>query len=93
MAVAKFAPPDRPGRRGPHVRRYGSTRRTTTRYVDDIADGVIRAVDRCSGLHLYNLGHSEPVELRVMIDTLGQALGKVPKVRPRLPRAAGATSA
>ncbi len=79
LAVAKFA---RLIDRGDEVPMFGdgSTRRDYT-YVEDIADGVIRAVDRCSGLHLYNLGHSEPIELRAMIETLGQAMGKVPKVR------------
>jgi UDP-glucuronate 4-epimerase len=79
LAVAKFA---RLIDRGDEVPMFGdgSTRRDYT-FVEDIADGVIRAVDRCSGLHLYNLGHSEPIELRTMIETLGQALGKVPKVR------------
>ncbi len=86
LAVAKFA---RLIERGEEVPMFGdgSSRRDYT-YVEDIADGVIRAVDRCSGLHLYNLGHSEPIELREMIDTLGEALGKVPKVR-RLPEQAG----
>ena len=86
LAVAKFA---RLIDRGEEVPMFGdgSTRRDYT-YVEDIADGVVRAVDRCSGLHLYNLGHSEPIELRAMIDALGQALGKVPRVR-RLPEQPG----
>ena len=86
LAISKFA-----GliERGEEVPMFGdgTTRRDYT-YVEDIADGVIRAVDRCSGLHLYNLGHSEPIELRTMIATLGQALGKVPRVR-RLPEQPG----
>ena len=65
----------------------GSTRRDYT-FVEDIVDGVIRAVDRCEGHHLYNLGHSDPIELRAMIDALGEALGKVPTIR-RLPEQAG----
>ena len=65
----------------------GSTWRDYT-FVDDIVNGVLRAVDRCEGQHLYNLGHSEPIELRSMIETLGEALGKVPTIR-RLPEQAG----
>jgi UDP-glucuronate 4-epimerase len=86
LAVAKFA---RLIDRGEEVPMFGdgSTRRDYT-YVEDIADGVIRAVDRCSGLHLYNLGHSEPIELRAMIETLGEALGKAPRVR-QLPEQPG----
>ena len=37
----------------------GTTRRDYT-YVGDIVDGIVRAVDRCTGHHLYNLGNSEP---------------------------------
>ena len=59
----------------------GSSRRDYT-YIDDIVDGVVRALDRCAGHHLYNLGHSEPIALRAMIDALGEALGKTPIIRP-----------
>jgi len=55
----------------------GSTRRDYT-FVEDIVDGVVRAIDGCSSHHLYNLGHSEPIELREMIAALGRALGKEP---------------
>jgi UDP-glucuronate 4-epimerase len=53
----------------------GTTRRDYT-YVGDIVDGVVRAIERCRSHHLYNLGHSEPIALREMIDTIAQALGK-----------------
>jgi UDP-glucuronate 4-epimerase len=86
LAIAKFAALIDRGQEVPMFG-DGSTRRDYT-YVDDIADGVLRAVDRCSGHHLYNLGHSEPIELRSMIETLGQALGKVPQVR-QLPEQPG----
>jgi UDP-glucuronate 4-epimerase len=65
----------------------GTTRRDYT-FVDDIADGVVRAVDRCAGCRIYNLGNSDPVELREMIDALGRALGKVPVIK-RLPEQPG----
>jgi UDP-glucuronate 4-epimerase len=65
----------------------GSTRRDYT-FVEDIVEGVLRAVDRCEGHHLYNLGHSEPIELRAMIEILAEALGKVPTIR-RLPEQTG----
>jgi UDP-glucuronate 4-epimerase len=55
----------------------GTTRRDYT-YVGDIVDGIVRAVDRCTGHHLYNLGNSDPIELRDMIRMIGEALGKVP---------------
>jgi UDP-glucuronate 4-epimerase len=58
----------------------GTTRRDYT-YVEDIADGVARAIDRCSSLHVYNLGHSEPVALSEMIAAIGRALGKAPRLQ------------
>ena len=57
----------------------GSTRRDYT-YVDDIVDGIVRALDRCRTHHLYNLGNSDPVELRHLIAMIGEALGKTPRV-------------
>jgi UDP-glucuronate 4-epimerase len=55
----------------------GSTRRDYT-YVGDIVDGIVRSVERCTGHHLYNLGNSDPIELRAMIAAIGDALGKTP---------------
>jgi UDP-glucuronate 4-epimerase len=58
----------------------GTTRRDYT-FVADIVDGVIRAVDRCTNHHLYNLGNSHPVELRQLVAAIGQALGKTPVIQ------------
>jgi UDP-glucuronate 4-epimerase len=57
----------------------GTTRRDYT-YVDDLVDGIVRAIDRCTSHHLYNLGHSEPIALRDMIETIARALGKPAKI-------------
>jgi UDP-glucuronate 4-epimerase len=57
----------------------GTTRRDYT-YVDDIVDGVIRAIERCSAYHIYNLGNSHPITLREMIETIGESLGKSPRI-------------
>jgi UDP-glucuronate 4-epimerase len=65
----------------------GTTRRDYT-YVDDIVDGICRAIERCTGHHLYNLGHSEPIELKQMINTIALALGK-PAVIQALPEQPG----
>jgi UDP-glucuronate 4-epimerase len=65
----------------------GTTRRDYT-YIADIVEGVVRAVERCTGHHLYNLGNSSPVELRAMIEALGAALGKTPRIE-RLPEQPG----
>lgn len=57
----------------------GSTRRDYT-YVEDIADGVVRAAERCQGLNLYNLGNSSPVTLSELIGTIADALGCTPRI-------------
>jgi UDP-glucuronate 4-epimerase len=78
LAIAKFA---RLIDQGEPVPMFGdgSTRRDYT-YVGDIVDGIVRAVDRCRGHHLYNLGNSDPIELRAMIAAIGEALGKTPRI-------------
>ena len=65
----------------------GSTRRDYT-YVGDIVDGIVAAIERCRGRHLYNLGNSSPIALRDMIAAIGEALGKRPVVE-RLPEQPG----
>jgi UDP-glucuronate 4-epimerase len=57
----------------------GSTRRDYT-YVDDIVDGVVRAIDRCKGYEIYNLGESQTVSLAEMIAEVGRACGRTPRV-------------
>jgi UDP-glucuronate 4-epimerase len=86
LAIAKFTALIQGGRPVPMFG-DGSTRRDYT-FIDDIVDGVARAVDRCAGCHLYNLGNSSPVELHAMIAALGAALGREPIVE-RLPEQPG----
>ena len=78
LAIAKFT---RLIDRGEPVPMFGDggTRRDYT-FVDDVVDGVVRALDRCSAYHIYNLGNSSPVELRAMIGAIGRALGKTPRI-------------
>lgn len=86
LAIAKFA---NLIERGEPVPMYGdgTTRRDYT-FVDDIVDGILRAVDHCTECHLYNLGNSDPVELRTLIEMIGEAMGKAPKIR-QLPEQPG----
>jgi UDP-glucuronate 4-epimerase len=79
LAIAKFT---RLIDRGEPVPIFGdgTTRRDYT-FVSDIVDGIVRAVDRCTGHHLYNLGNSDPIELRHLVDAIASALGKTPVVR------------
>jgi UDP-glucuronate 4-epimerase len=65
----------------------GSTRRDYT-YIADIVDGIIRATERCTSHHIYNLGNSNPIELRDMIATIASALGKQPIIN-QLPEQPG----
>jgi len=65
----------------------GTTRSVYT-FVGDIVGGIVRAIDRCRSHHLYNLGNSDPVELRRLIAAIGAALGKEPAIR-RLPEQPG----
>lgn len=53
----------------------GSMQRDFT-YIDDVIDGVVRAIERCAGFRIYNLGESRPVVLRDMIQIIAEALGK-----------------
>ena len=86
LAVAKFT---RLIDRGEPVPMFGDgqTRRDYT-FVEDIVDGVIRAIDRCSGLALYNLGRSDPIALGEMIETIAEAVGKPARIQ-RLAEQAG----
>jgi UDP-glucuronate 4-epimerase len=58
----------------------GSTRRDYT-YVDDIVDGVLRALDRCAGYDIYNLGESATTSLSELVEMIGRAVGKEPLIR------------
>jgi len=82
LAVARFADLIE---RGEPVPMFGdgTTRRDYT-YVEDIVDGVARAIDRCRGHHLYNLGNSDPVTLSDLIATVADAVGK-PAIVDRQP--------
>jgi UDP-glucuronate 4-epimerase len=53
----------------------GSMSRDFT-YVDDIIDGVVRAVDRCAGFRIYNLGESQPVSVQELVRLIEEATGK-----------------
>ncbi|RMH03526.1 MAG: SDR family NAD(P)-dependent oxidoreductase [Planctomycetota bacterium] len=82
MAIAKFARLLREGRPVPMFG-DGSTARDYT-YIDDIVDGVVRAMERCRGYEIFNLGESRTTTLADLIRLLGAALGVEPEVE-RLP--------
>lgn len=61
----------------------GSTARDYT-YVSDIVDGTIRALNYVSGNNdiydIFNLGGSNPISLKDLIQAIGDAVGKEPKI-------------
>jgi UDP-glucuronate 4-epimerase len=65
----------------------GGTRRDYT-YVDDIVQGICGALDRVRGYRIFNLGESRTIELASLIQAIGQALGKTPRIE-RLPEQPG----
>ena len=65
----------------------GSTRRDYT-YVDDIVDGVVRALDRCGAYEIYNLGEAATTSLSELVAWIGEATGIEPVIE-RLPPQAG----
>ena len=58
----------------------GTSRRDYA-FVADIVDGIVRAIEHCKQHHLYNLGNSNPIELRELIDSIAAALGKKPLIQ------------
>lgn len=80
LAVAKFAGLIERGLPVP-IFGDGSTRRDYT-YIDDVVDGIVRAIQHCSNFRIYNIGNAHPVQLLDMVQMLGAALG----VEPRLER-------
>ncbi len=86
LAIARFAALIERGEPVP-VFGDGTSRRDYT-YVDDIVDGIVRALERGTGHHLYNLGNSDPVGLLRLVEMIGEALGKTPVIR-RMPEQPG----
>ncbi len=82
LAIRKFAELMASGREIP-VFGDGTTGRDYT-FVDDIVEGIVRALDRARSFHIWNLGGSKPVLLNELIARLARGLGRVPELR-RLP--------
>ena len=79
MAIHKFA---RRIDRGEEIPLFGKgdTRRDYT-YIDDIIQGVVRAIDTPEEFAVYNLGESRTVKLGELVALLESALGKKAKIR------------
>ncbi len=59
----------------------GSTSRDYT-YIDDILDGVIKAIDKPLGYEIINLGEHQTTSLRGLIASTAKHLGKEPIIEP-----------
>jgi UDP-glucuronate 4-epimerase len=73
MAIHKFARLIRDRQQLPVFGDGGSDRDYT--YIDDIIDGVNRAIERCSGYRIFNLGESQTTTLRNLITLLEKSMG------------------
>jgi UDP-glucuronate 4-epimerase len=82
LAIHKFARLIENGKPIP-VYGDGSMMRDFT-YVDDIINGTVGAIDKCSGYNIYNLGESRPITVNALIGEIEKALGKKAKIE-RLP--------
>ena len=61
----------------------GNSERDYT-YVSDIADGIMKALNKEFGFEIINLGNSEPVKLNRLISSIEKNLGKSAKIK-RMP--------
>ena len=82
LAIRKFATLLATGKPLP-VFGDGTSGRDYT-FVDDIVDGIVRALDRATGYHIWNLGGSRPIALNEVIARLSRGLGRAPELQ-RLP--------
>jgi UDP-glucuronate 4-epimerase len=80
MAIHKFAKLIGEGKPVPMFGDGSSLRDYT--YIDDIMDGVLKAIDTPFDYEIFNLGESHTTSLRELIDLLGEELGKPVTVEP-----------
>lgn len=79
MAIHKFTQLIDEGRK---IEMYGdgASKRDYT-YIDDIVDGIINSVEIKEGYEIINLGNSDVVGLRYLINVIEQNLGKKAKIK------------
>ncbi len=85
LAIRKFAERMLVGETIP-VYGDGSSRRDFT-FIDDLVEGIVRALDRGRGFQILNLGAGRTVALLEVIETLERALGRKAEIEwlPRQP--------
>ncbi len=65
----------------------GTSKRDYT-FITDIIDGIEKAIEKCEGFRIYNLGESRTTELMELIRILEKRIGKEARIR-RLPEQPG----
>jgi UDP-glucuronate 4-epimerase len=74
LAIHKFA---RLIEQGKSIPIYGDgTMMRDFTYIDDIIDGTVAAMAKCTGFNIYNLGESRPVSVNDLVAEIEKALGK-----------------
>ncbi|MCJ7776710.1 MAG: GDP-mannose 4,6-dehydratase [Sedimentisphaerales bacterium] len=74
LAIHKFA---RLIEQGKPIPIYGDgTMMRDFTYIDDIIDGTLAAMKKCTGFNIYNLGESNPVSVNDLVVEIEKALGK-----------------
>jgi len=58
----------------------GTSERDYT-YIDDIVDGIVKAINNLKGFNIYNLGESRTIKLTEMIELLERIIGKKAKIK------------
>jgi len=79
MAIHKFTRLIQAGKQIPMFG-DGTTSRDYTYYKDIIA-GVVAAIDTPMGFEIINLGEKRTTELRCLIELIGEAVGKTPRIK------------
>jgi len=70
---------------GQEVEVYGDGRsQRDYTFIDDVVDGVLRALDRPQGYRVYNLGTNRTVPLTGLVELISACLGRAPRI-VRLP--------
>jgi UDP-glucuronate 4-epimerase len=79
MAIHKFARLMSAGR---EIEQYGdgASARDYT-YISDIVEGIVKALDRCSGFHIWNLGGSRTTTLKELVGKIASGMRVSPKIR------------
>lgn len=86
LAIPKFI---RLAKQGRPIPKYGSgnSARDYT-YIDDVVEGIIKAIEKKFDFEIFNLGNSNPITLNDLIEIMGRKMGVKLRVK-RLPEQLG----